>query len=401
MRPRREAARLARRLAPGGLVLATAALVLLVPGLRDTLRPAMPVLTWVLLIGGLLLGLRLGTDRIVLALALLALAGLAVAGLPSPAGPAGQAVRCLAPLNLAAVAWSPERTSRGRRPGRWAAAVGVQAVVVAILAHPAGAALARTLAPLDEALPWPLAGRPALLATAVAGALALLPLVRRPRPAESGLLWAVVSAGLGLSARDPFLTDLLLGAAALVMATTVVETSRTMAYSDDLTGLPARRALDELLDRVGPPYAVGMVDIDHFKRFNDTYGHQVGDQLLRRVAATLAGVTGGGRAFRYGGEEFLVVFPGLTAGLAAPHLEALRRTMAARAFAVRARGRRRRGAGARTPDGAADERVAVTVSIGVADSLGHTGPAEVVRAADQAMYRAKEAGRNRLVVWSA
>ena len=60
-----------------------------------------------------------------------------------------------------------------------------------------------------------------------------------------------------------------------------------MAYHDELTGLPGRRALNEALLRVGSRYAVAMVDVDHFKHFNDAYGHEVGDQVLRMVAAQL------------------------------------------------------------------------------------------------------------------
>ena len=83
-----------------------------------------------------------------------------------------------------------------------------------------------------------------------------------------------------------------------------------MAYDDELTGLPARRALNEALTRLRGVYTVAMVDIDHFKRFNDEHGHDVGDQLLRMVGARVGEVRGGGRAFRYGGEEFAVLFPG-------------------------------------------------------------------------------------------
>jgi diguanylate cyclase (GGDEF)-like protein len=155
--------------------------------------------------------------------------------------------------------------------------------------------------------------------------------------------------------------------------------------------------LNRLLGALSPPYAVAMVDIDHFKKFNDTYGHPAGDQLLQKVAATLGEVSGGGRPFRYGGEEFAVVFPGLSADAASPHLEVLRVAIAAVAFTVRGPDRRlsraRGGAAARARD-----KVGVTVSIGVADSsAAGPAPADVVKAADEALYRAKRTGRNRLV----
>src|SRR2546425_6328967 len=76
-----------------------------------------------------------------------------------------------------------------------------------------------------------------------------------------------------------------------------------MAYQDSLTGLPARRALNEALLRLGGHYTVAMLDVDHFKRINDHHGHDVGDQVLKMIAAKLAQVTGGGKAYRYGGER--------------------------------------------------------------------------------------------------
>jgi len=74
--------------------------------------------------------------------------------------------------------------------------------------------------------------------------------------------------------------------------------------------LPSRRALIERLPSLGRRYTVAMVDVDHFKNFNDTYGHDAGDQVLRMVASRLGEVSGGGTAFRYGGEEFTILFPG-------------------------------------------------------------------------------------------
>lgn len=81
-----------------------------------------------------------------------------------------------------------------------------------------------------------------------------------------------------------------------------------MAYQDELTSLPGRRALKEYLLKLGSEYTIAMFDIDHFKKFNDTHGHDVGDQVLRMVASKLATVSGRGKSFRYGGEEFTLVF---------------------------------------------------------------------------------------------
>jgi diguanylate cyclase (GGDEF)-like protein len=140
-----------------------------------------------------------------------------------------------------------------------------------------------------------------------------------------------------------------------------------------------------------------MVDVDHFKSFNDTYGHDVGDQVLKMVAAHIAEVGGGGIAYRYGGEEFTVLFPGKGADQALPYLEALRREIENYRMAVRAGDRPRRGRGAKRQRGGwrGKNAASVTVSIGVAESNERlVTPKAVIEAADRALYRAKGKGRN-------
>jgi diguanylate cyclase (GGDEF)-like protein len=169
-----------------------------------------------------------------------------------------------------------------------------------------------------------------------------------------------------------------------------------MAYRDGLTELPGRRALNEALPRLSGQFTVAMVDVDHFKRFNDTYGHDAGDHVLRLVAARLAQAPGRGTAYRYGGEEFALVFPGKGADECLPHLEELRETVETSRFTMRRRFRPRnkpkadKGRKAKQP-------ITITVSIGVAErNHRHASPDQVVQAADKALYRAKEAGRNRV-----
>ena len=138
-----------------------------------------------------------------------------------------------------------------------------------------------------------------------------------------------------------------------------------------------------------------MVDIDHFKRFNDEHGHAVGDQLLRMVGTKLTRIDGGGRPFRYGGEEFAVLFPSTTAEAALPHLERFRHSIEHASFTLRGRDRPRTKPKTVRPAGHR-RRVAVTVSIGVAEpGSGRAAPDDVIKAADAALYRAKHAGRNR------
>jgi GGDEF domain-containing protein len=155
---------------------------------------------------------------------------------------------------------------------------------------------------------------------------------------------------------------------------------------------------------LGPRYVLAMADVDHFKSFNDTHGHDIGDQVLKLVAARLAEVEGGGRAFRYGGEEFTVLFDHATLEEAMPHLDAIRASVASYRMAVRGEdrpkakemGEKLRAAGAE--ESPPPEKVlSVTVSIGGAAPGGEAlTPAQVLKAADEALYRAKRGGRNRV-----
>ena len=161
----------------------------------------------------------------------------------------------------------------------------------------------------------------------------------------------------------------------------------------------ADRAMRFGLDHIG--------STDHFKRFNDQHGHDIGDQVLRLVGSCLGKVTGGGRAFRYGGEEFAIVFPAKDRDHAYGHLEVLRKTIEETDFTVRRLVRRRRQSEAtkrkkkKTTKKATTKKptvkLSLTVSIGVAERNEKNPTDEaVVKAADQALFRAKKKGRNRV-----
>jgi len=182
----------------------------------------------------------------------------------------------------------------------------------------------------------------------------------------------------------------------------VIHDSWRMAYLDELTELPTRRALKEKFEKVGGTYTVAMLDVDHFKKFNDTYGHDTGDAVLRMIATKMRKVSGGGTAYRYGGEEFTVVFKGKNANEAKKHLEELRDNIASTPFLINRESRRKSD---RTTKPSKIKSVTVTVSIGVADSkskLSSTStwsqnkvsPWDVLKKSDKALYRAKKKGRN-------
>lgn len=180
-----------------------------------------------------------------------------------------------------------------------------------------------------------------------------------------------------------------------ILIITTIEASFSMAYYDELTGLPGRRSLNEAMSNLSGTYAIGMMDIDHFKKFNDTYGHKVGDDVLRMVASKLAKTTGRAKVFRYGGEEFTAVFSGKTAEEALPHLEKLREIIAGSMFKVRSKGRKASSAKERGKTKQKSKEVSVTISIGVvSNSKQRNNPEKVIKESDKVLYKAKKAGRN-------
>jgi two-component system cell cycle response regulator len=166
-----------------------------------------------------------------------------------------------------------------------------------------------------------------------------------------------------------------------------------MAITDALTGLYNRRYLEShlvaLADQAaarGQPLALMILDIDFFKAVNDTYGHDAGDEVLREFAARIRkAVRGIDLACRYGGEEFVVVMPETDLRVAGLVAERLRRAVAGAPFAI--------GRGA--------QRIDVTLSIGIAALAASEAPAAALKRADQALYRAKLDGRNRVVAAAA
>ena len=150
---------------------------------------------------------------------------------------------------------------------------------------------------------------------------------------------------------------------------------------------------------LGRDYTIAMLDIDHFKTFNDTYGHDVGDQVLKMVATELEQVRRGGRAFRYGGEEFTLIFPGRGVREVMGELENVRTQIEEHHLALRGADRPVEAQAGRSMRAGLviGKTVSVTISIGVAESGEKLKtPDEVLRAADKALYRAKEKGRNRV-----
>ena len=401
---------------PGGiLLLGVAALVY--SGWLTLALPALSFLYYCALIGGMLLAWRFHSSRTFFALGVLLLAGQAVA-LSGPVAPGNsgwialQAVALLVPLNFVLIALMHERGFIVASTAPVVLFLFIQSVIVAVLCRAADGMPERAHhVPTTVSLPGY-----ALLAFAVAGIFLLVRCLVTRKPADNALLWSLAAYFLSLRFTGSVRVSTVYSvAAACILATSIIENSYLLAYHDELTTLPSRRAFNDALLRLQEPYSIAVVDIDHFKRFNDTYGHETGDQVLRLVAASLSRVTGGGQAYRCGGEEFSILFPGKTTSEVVDHLEQLRVAIETSEFRMRsgdrrqsARGpdRRNQGTRGRTRKGDAIRHLAqeksraplsVTVSMGVATSTKEKlHPDLVLQAADKALYRAKANGRNRV-----
>lgn len=252
----------------------------------------------------------------------------------------------------------------------------------------------RFLPPFVDAWTW--LPQPAVIAGGICVAALYLKSVVTDSPMDAGLGGglAAMMVALGMFGL-PGAPEALLSGAAFAVAVPLFQDSYRMAFLDELTGIPARRSLMADVRGLGSTYAIAMGDIDHFKKFNDTYGHDVGDDVLRMVATKLAKVAGGGKAYRYGGEEFTIVFPRKGKDEAFEHLNTIREAVAQSGFTVRSRPSKKGGTKKKP---AASKTVNVTISLGVAErSADNSTPEEVMKAADKALYKAKKKGRNCVV----
>ena len=410
---------------PGGVLLLCAG-ILLGTGLLWLSVPAVQIYYYAVFFAGVLLAWRFHSSRTLFALVTILLAYRAMeffsSGRPGSSGPgriAFEAVAVLIPLNFIFVAFVRERGLALPSVASHIALLFFESVFVAVICRP-GELVAPAI------IHNPILGRAgshanslpqvAIILFVIAFGVLLVRFVRQHKPVESGLLWSLASVFCGLLAGGVNKTgNAFFATAGLILVSSIIENTYALAYQDELTGLPSRRAYTDALPGLVAPYSIAVVDIDHFKNFNDTYGHETGDEVLRLVARRLAEVGGGGRAFRVGGEEFSILFTGKPMKEVVAHLEALRATIEASSFRVRSARERRaapRGpdrrntsrtkapskkAAARKLPERTDGDLSVTVSIGVAEPTAKTREVEeVIHFADKALYRAKRGGRNRV-----
>ena len=304
------------------------------------------------------------------------------------------ALVCLVPFNALLTMVLPERGVRYRAGYVWVLLLVCEGLLIYGVSR-------MEVALLDNMLlrspPTPLAGRIFFAAAFAAAVWRAWPEHTPLQVGSAGALVAFYIAAEWVGSWRVYSSFMAAAGAILIVA--LVQESHRLAFRDPLTGLPGRRALEERLDGLEGSYVISMVDVDHFKQFNDTHGHDIGDQVLKLVGARLSEVGGGGTAFRYGGEEFCVVFPDAELEDVLLQLEAIRVSIERYRMAVRApdRPKELEDGAKRRGEGVADKHLSVTVSIGACSpSKRLRTPAQVIKAADEALYRAKQGGRNRV-----
>jgi diguanylate cyclase (GGDEF)-like protein len=402
-------------LLPGGAIL-LGAIVLLKPGLIAYPPLGISFFYYAVFVAAALLAWRFHSTRILFCVVVLLLAHHALVffgqGQLAGAGPprlAFELVALLVPLDFVLLTFFPERGTKGRTLLWFLVLLFLESVLVAAIARPDQPTLGFLHARLINDYHLHLT-QPSLLLFIVATGLLLYRLFQHHKPIDNGMLWSLLATGVGLENGGAGRAGTAyFGVAGFILASCIIENSYSLAYQDELTGLNSRRAFNDSLLRLKHPFAIAVVDIDHFKSINDTYGHDTGDQVLRLVASRLARVSGGGETFRVGGEEFTILFPGRTAKDTADHLELLRLNIENATFRVRKgddrrkapreTDRRARGAHkTRATVPSAPGFLSVTVSIGLAESHPRASADEVIQHADKALYRAKHGGRNRLEI---
>lgn len=309
------------------------------------------------------------------------------------------------PLNLTLFSFLPERSMFSKIGLGYLSIIVWQVVVFYWLESPENSALIKQILQILE--PWlfqPFEFTPLptlfLFSVCINILIVALLLVFRNLSSDQAFLGASLAFAITLiQFNQAWISVSMFVISAVFLLFSVLHRSHEQAFIDELTMIPGRRALNSELAQLGSKYTIAMMDIDHFKKFNDTYGHDIGDNVLQMVATQLAKVKGRGKVYRYGGEEFTVVFKGKNAHECIDDLEEIRELVANYPFRVRDHEERPENSNAgskmRQNRGNKDGTVQVTISIGVAQRNKQADEPElVIKEADGLLYQAKEKGRN-------
>jgi len=398
----------------------------------QTLPLILPIIPYLILLAGLFMGWRYHNAGLMLASLTLGFSYVALT-LFSAGNPAqenmntnvSEVVAFLLPMNLASFVMMTKRRIFTTVAVVSLVLVLIQCFIVLLVCYPQSQIGSQLITQINHRLPWlakSLSGSslwvssalsydslirfenlatPSIITFMLALVFALSYFIYTLDIRIGGFFLALIAFLLGFAAEDPDpAIPFYFIAGGLALIITTVETSFSMAYLDELTGLAGRRSLNDTLINLGKNYAIAMIDVDHFKKFNDKYGHKTGDQVLKMIASKLEQISGGARTFRYGGEEFTAIFPGKDAEESITYVEDFRQAIESTPFVVRGKDRRRGQRKERGSGKSSDQKkVKVTVSIGIASPDKElTDPEKVLKAADKSLYKAKKGGRNR-VAW--
>jgi len=243
--------------------------------------------------------------------------------------------------------------------------------------------------------------QPLILALIISGFIYIIRLLQTSDVLLAGILASFISITTALHfVQYPQVATAFIILAELLIIISITISAYSMAYLDELTNLPSRRALTQNMSTLGKRYTIAMVDVDHFKKFNDKYGHDVGDQVLKKLANQLRSVRGG-KPFRYGGEEFTLLFPNKNIDEARLFCENLCKTVAADPFLLRSKTRPKikKEAANQNANITKVTPLNITISIGLAErSEEYPKASLVIKQADKALYRAKNNGRNQVAI---
>jgi len=306
----------------------------------------------------------------------------------------------LLPLNWLALSFVPEQKIFSRFGATYCAALLVQVGLVTLLVTGGPLAPIWTDGLLRlQGLSWSWMPIPGLILHLLALGVLVYRIHSKGKKSDSALLGGLLLNSAMLIWFGQSQISLQTASISLVLLLiTIVLFSHDLAFIDELTQLPGRRALMGDLKLAGNQYTVAMLDVDHFKKFNDTYGHDTGDQVLKLVASRLNQVGGGGKAYRYGGEEFTILFRNKSLDECLPYLDEVREAIARYRLVLRNRKQRqpnhKQGKQLRGQANQQAQRVQITISIGATEKHYGQHPMAALKQADIALYAAKESGRN-------
>ncbi|MSR24618.1 MAG: GGDEF domain-containing protein [Nitrospiraceae bacterium] len=325
-------------LLPDSLLVLAAVGFLRPGGLPNVMLPLEQAFAYLVLAVGILLGLYVRHSRILFAMLLLALADLALLHLAAGAAASTDvgrvmfnAVALLLPLNLLALSLITERSLLISREFARLILVLLQVFFVSWIGLPENVDFAAALessfiAPRYTA--WTPVAQPALVAFGAALALQTVRFTSYRNPVDRGFFWALVSVFLALhGTRAGWSPTNFLATAGLILIIAAYAEIYQSTYYDELTGMRGRPYWDQAVANLGSRYTIALIDLDGMKHLNDAHGYAVGDQILRMVARKVTNLSGDGKAFRYDGNRFAVVFHDKSVTTVLPHLEELRKAV--------------------------------------------------------------------------